>query len=97
MTTLRKPIKVPANRDVCEVCAITKIENSIPKELSQWKKTKLALIEFDIAGLLPTLLRGNRHFCLIIDSFSRKNWVLPLALKGDVQKALEEWRKEVEH
>jgi hypothetical protein len=83
--------------EVCEVCALTKIRNSIPKQLREHKAAKLALIQFDIAGPFLTSLRGNRWFLLIIDSYTRKNWVIPLKHKGDAQKELKIWKTFVKH
>jgi hypothetical protein len=91
ISTLAKPIKVPTNREPCKVCALTKMKNKIPKELSPHKQSRLALIQFDVAGPLPKSLRGNRYFLLIIDSYSRKNWVIPLKLKSDAGKELRKW------
>jgi hypothetical protein len=79
---------VPEKKEICEVCALTKMRNSIPKQLRDYKAKKLALVQFDIAGPFPTSLRGNRWFLLIIDSYTRKNWVIPLKQKGDAQKEL---------
>jgi hypothetical protein len=59
VTTLQKKIRVLEIMEICEVCALTKIRNSIPKQLREHKATKLALIQFDIAGPFPTSLRGN--------------------------------------
>jgi hypothetical protein len=50
-----------------------------------------------IAGPFPTSLRGNRWFLLIIDSYTRKNWFIPLKHKGDAQKELKVWKTFVEH
>jgi hypothetical protein len=97
VTTLQKKIQVPEKMEPCEVCALTKMRNSIPKQLREHKATKLALIQFDIAGPFPTSLRGNRWFLLIIDSYTRKNWVIPLKHKGDAQKELKVWKTFVEH
>jgi hypothetical protein len=97
VTTLQKKIQVPETMEVCEVCALTKMRNSIPKQLREHKAAKLALIQFDIAGPFPTSLRGNRWFLLIIDSYTRKNWVIPLKHKGDAQKELKIWKTFVEH
>jgi hypothetical protein len=60
VTTLQKKIQVPEKMELCEVCALTKIRNSIPKQLRGHKAAKLALIQFNIAGPFPTSLRGNR-------------------------------------
>jgi hypothetical protein len=59
VTTLEKKIKVPEKKEICEVCALTKMRNSIPKQLRDYKAEKLALVQFDIAGPFPTSLRGN--------------------------------------
>lgn len=97
VTTLQKKIKVPEKKEICEVCALTKMRNSIPKQLRDHKAGKLALVQFDIAGPFPTSLRGNRWFLLIIDSYTRKNWVIPLKQKGDAQRELRLWKIFVEH
>jgi hypothetical protein len=83
ITTLDQPIKIPKNLDICEVCAIAKMKNSIPKILADH-------IQFDIAGPFPTSLQGNRYFLLIVDSFTSKNWVLVLKEKNDAKRVLEE-------
>ncbi|KAF7567667.1 hypothetical protein PtrM4_142580 [Pyrenophora tritici-repentis] len=97
VTTLEKKIQVPEKKEICEVCALTKMRNSIPKQLRDHKDEKLALVQFDVAGPFPTSLRGNRWFLLIIDSYTRKNWVVPLKQKGDAQKELRAWKIFVEH
>jgi hypothetical protein len=51
------------------------------KEVSEHKAFSLALIHFDIAGPFPVSLRGNKYFLLIVDSWSRMNWTLPLKHK----------------
>jgi hypothetical protein len=72
VTTLKKRIIVPTKREICEVCALTKIKNKFPKQLSLWQMSILGLIQFDVAGPFPTSIRGNRYFLLIIDSCTRK-------------------------
>ncbi|RFU24808.1 hypothetical protein B7463_g11534, partial [Scytalidium lignicola] len=96
VTTLETPIKVLRKREICEVCAITKLKNYIPKELAQHKTTKLALIQFDVARPFPQSLRGNKYFLLIINNFTHKNWVLPLSNKSNAQGELEVWKTAVE-
>ncbi|KAF7568229.1 hypothetical protein PtrM4_128420 [Pyrenophora tritici-repentis] len=49
VTTLQKKIQVPEKIEICEVCSLTKMKNSIPKQLREHKATKLALVQFDIA------------------------------------------------
>jgi hypothetical protein len=87
VTTLDQQIKVLNDLDICEVCAITKMKNSI---LANHMVSELTLIQFDIAGPFPPSLQRNRYFLLIIDSFTHKNWVRVLKEKTDAKKALEE-------
>jgi hypothetical protein len=96
VTTLDKPVKVPTDLEICEVCAIAKMKNSISKTLANHMVSKLSLIQLDIAGPFPTSLQGNRYFLLIIDSFTRKNWILVLKEKSDAKSSLEEWKTAVE-
>lgn len=96
VTTLGKPIKVPTKREICEVCVLTKMTNRTPKELSPHKSGRLQLIQFDIAGPFQKSIRGNRYFILIIDSWTRANWVLPLKRKSDAIPMMLSWKKEIE-
>ena len=98
VTTLTRPIRVPNkdDMDVCEICAISKIRNKISRELSPWTKQILGRIQFDIAGPFPTTIRKNEYFLLIIDIYSRRDWVLPLKLKSDAYDGLKTWRIGVE-
>lgn len=96
VTTLGKPIKVPSKIPVCEVCALTKMKNLIPKQLSSHKTRRLELIHFDIAGPFPKSLRGNRYFLLIIDSWTRVNWILTLKTKDEAIPRLKKWKTELE-
>jgi hypothetical protein len=73
VTTLGQPIKNPNDREICEVCAITKMKNSIPKMLAAHMITQLALIQLDISSPVPTSLQGNRYFLRIVTSFTCKN------------------------
>jgi hypothetical protein len=73
VTTLEKRVKVPRNLDVCDVCALTKMKNKIPKELSPWSNEILGQIQFDVAGPFPASIRGNQWFLLIIDVYTRRD------------------------
>ncbi|KAI1004412.1 hypothetical protein K3495_g3804 [Podosphaera aphanis] len=96
VTTLREAIKIPKNREVCEACQLTKTTNRKSKTLADRKERRLSLIQFDIAGPFPKSLRGNRYFLLIIDSFSRKNWILLLKQKSDAIQCLHTFKTTVE-
>lgn len=96
VTTISIPIKIPSERKPCSVCALTKMTNRIPTKLSNHKDDTLALIQFDIAGPFLKSIRGNRYFLLIIDSFTRKNWVITLKQKSDAIAGLKAWKRDVE-
>ena len=49
VTTRQEKIRVPEVKEICEVCALTKMRINISKQLRDHKVTKLALIQFDIA------------------------------------------------
>jgi hypothetical protein len=96
VTTMSAPIKIPTEREVYEVCALAKMKNRIPKTLSEHKDRKLALIQFDIAGPFAKTVRGNRYFLLIIDNYTRKNWVIALKQKSEAIEGLKTWKRDVE-
>ncbi|KAI0997159.1 hypothetical protein K3495_g11022 [Podosphaera aphanis] len=96
VTTLHEAIKIPKNREVCEVCQLTKITNRKSKILADRKDRRPSLIQFNIAGPLPKSLRGNRYFLLIIDSILRKNWILLLKQKIDAIQCLRTFKTTVE-
>jgi hypothetical protein len=95
VTTLDKAIVIPKHheRDVCEVCSLTKLKNKTNKQLSKHATRKLELIQCDVAGPFLTTIRGNSYFLLIIDSFTRMNWVIPLSSKSAATQELETWKK----
>jgi hypothetical protein len=70
--------------------------NRLPKKLAKHKDRKLALIQFDVAGPLPISARKNRYFLLIIDSYTRENWVIYLQSRDGAILALKAWKKDVE-
>lgn len=96
VTTLKKKIKIPRDLDICDICALTKMKNRKPKELSVWPTEILDLIQFDVTGPFPTTIRGNRYFLLIIDICSRRDWVIPLKAKSDAYQALKDWKVGIE-
>jgi hypothetical protein len=68
----------------------------MPKTLADYRITMRTLIQFDIASPFPILLERNRYFLLIIDNYTRTNWVLVLKEKSDANGALEDWKMAVE-
>ena len=92
VTTLILPIEIPKKILLCHVYAISKIKNSIPKELLQRAERLLALVQFDIAGPFPLSVNGNQYFLLIIDNWSNKEWFVPIRSKSDAQSELAKWK-----
>jgi hypothetical protein len=70
--------------------------NRIPKQLSTHKSKCLELIYLDIAGPFPQSMSGNPYFILIIDSYTRVNWIIPLKHKSDAIALMKTWKAEVE-
>lgn len=96
VTTLARPIRIPNDPEICEVCKLTKMRNSTRRELSEWKKGVLDLISLDVCGPFPTSLQGNRYFAQLKDNRSRKEWTLLLKAKSDIIPLLQKWKIGVE-
>lgn len=88
LVTNVEKIKIPKDLSICEVCALSKLRNKFPKELAKWAEVTLGRIQFDVAGPFPTSIRGNRWFLLIIDTCSRRNWVIPIKTKAEAYEEL---------
>jgi hypothetical protein len=92
VTTLKRPVLVPIDREMCRVCKLTKLRNRTNKALSPWKESILALASVDIAGpFLPTV-RGNRYFAQVVDNATRKTWTLVDKTKSSLMGQLRKWR-----
>jgi hypothetical protein len=95
VTNLSLPIKVPTKLDICEVCILTKMTNPILNHLSTHKSKRLELIYLDIVGAFPRSIRGNQYLILIIDSYTRVNWIIPLKHKRNAITRMKTWKAEV--
>jgi hypothetical protein len=92
VTTLKRPVLVPVDREMCRVCKLTKLRNRTNKALSPWKEAILALVSVDIAGpFLPTI-RGNKYFAQIVDNATRKTWSLVDKTKSGLMLQLRKWK-----
>lgn len=96
VTTLKKRIKVPVERDMCDTCNATKMTDSINRELSQWATVTLHLISIDVAGPFPASWCGNRWLLQIIDNATRRVWSIPMKTKDQALDELPIWRAKVE-
>jgi hypothetical protein len=96
VTTLKERVHIPEKREICEVCALTKLRNQTSKVLSPWKDSVLELVSLDIAGPFPESLRGNRYFAQVIDNATRKTWTIPGKTKSDIATKLDTWKLIVE-
>lgn len=96
VSTLKKPIKVPTKRDICQVCCLTKSRDKINRKLSPRKDGPLDQISIDIAGPFPTSMNGNRVFLEIVDNHTRKVWVIPLPTRDAAIEALKRWKLSTE-
>ena len=68
-----KKIKIlPAGYRVYGPYKKGKIRNKISKILAKYKAEILALISWDIIGLFPISLRGNKYLLNLINNYSQK-------------------------
>ena len=68
-----KKIKIPLVKyKVYRLYKRGKIRNKISKIIAKHKAEILALISWDIAGLFPVSLRGNKYLLKLINNYSRK-------------------------
>lgn len=92
VTTLKRPVLVPTDREMCRVCKLTKLRNKTSKTLSPWKESILALVSLDVAGpFLPTI-RGNRFFAQVVDNSTRKTWSLVDKTKSGLMTQIRKWK-----
>jgi hypothetical protein len=92
VTTLKRPVLVPTDREMCRVCKLTKLRNRTNKVLSPWKEAILALVSIDVAGpFLPTI-RGNKYFAQVVDNATRKTWSLVDKTKSGLMIQLRKWK-----
>ncbi|KAI0997587.1 hypothetical protein K3495_g10600 [Podosphaera aphanis] len=95
VTRLKRPIVVPADKDTCRVCKLTKLRNRTNKTLSPWKESILALISIDVAGPFLPSIRGNTWFCEVIDNSTRRAWTILGKTKSELMLKLEKSKKEL--
>jgi hypothetical protein len=91
VTTLKQPIKVPTELEVCDVCAMIKIQKHISRILAAHKEQKLALLSVNIAGPWPASMGGYNWFAEVIDNWSRKVWILLLITRMILSKNSTNW------
>lgn len=96
VTTMKTPIRVPAIKNLCRCCELTKKRNRISKHLSPWKEERLELVQIDISGPFPESLNGNKWFLEIIDNATRKVWTIPMKTKNQAIPELEKWAAQAE-
>ena len=96
VTTLKRPVLFPVEREMCRVCKLTKLRNKTSKVLSPWKESILALVSVDVAGPFLSTVRGNRFFAQVIDNATRKTWSFVDKTKsGLMMRATEEKRTQL--
>lgn len=94
--TLKEPIKIPKDLDICETCGLTKMHNSIPKQLRLWITDLLGRVQYDVAGPFQTSIRGNRYFLLIKEINTRHEWVYLIPKKAKAYDSINNWKVEQE-
>ena len=67
-TNLMRPIKIPTDLEICDVCAITKMKQRNSKVLAKHKDCRLTLLSVDIAGPFPISMHSYCWFAEVIDN-----------------------------
>ena len=80
----------------CKYCMTCKAKKGGISHLSVEKEAPvlqpLALVHIDLSGpMRTTSLEGHRWSIVIVDDFSKKIWVLPIAAKSDVTSRMRVW------
>ena len=81
---------------VYDVCAKAKITDSRNLRVSKRKLGILYLVSFNVCGPLLPLRLGFEYFLLLIDNYSRFNWVRLIKTRDNCYAALSTWKKIVE-
>ena len=81
---------------VYDVCAKAKITDSKNLRVSERKPGILYLVSFNVYGPLLPLRLGFKYFLLLIDNYSRFNWVRLIKIRDNCYAALSTWKKIVE-
>jgi Reverse transcriptase (RNA-dependent DNA polymerase) len=92
VTTLKRPVMVPTDQEMCRVCKITKLRNRTSKTLSPWKESILALVSMDVAGPFLSTVRGNRYFAQVVDNATRKTWSYVDKTKSGLMIQIRKWK-----
>ena len=64
--------------------------------VSERKPGILHLVSFDVCGPLLLLRLGYEYFLLLIDNYSRFNWVRLIKIRDDCYAVLDSWKLSVE-
>lgn len=91
-----KRVEIPEKVPLCEVCARSKIRKIRSKQLADHKNEPLALISFDVAGPFPTSYRGFKYLGIVLDNWSRKEWLLLFKDRTEVLPGLRKWKIKAE-
>jgi hypothetical protein len=92
VTTMKRPVLVPTDREMCRVCKLTKLRNRTNKALSPWKESVLALVSIDVAGPFLPSVRGNRLFAQVVDNATRKTWSFVDKTKSGLMTQIRKWK-----
>ena len=80
----------------CRACLRGKMTRKPIKKTTTFQASfPLERVSIDLAGPIKSSFSGNRYFMLIVDHFSRKTWVYPIARKSDSQESFARWYKSV--
>ena len=81
---------------VYNACAKAKITDGRNLRVSERKPGILHLVSFDVCGPLLLLRLGYEYFLLLINNYSRFNWVRPIKTRDDCYAVLDSWKLSIE-
>jgi hypothetical protein len=95
LTTWSLPMQVLTKVEIHKGWILTKMTNRILKQLNIYKSMYLEIIYLDIADLFPKLIHSKHYFILIIDCYTRVNWIILHKHASDAIPPLKIWKVEV--
>ena len=81
----------------CVCCVMAKLVASPYRISRTLRRTQLGLIHMDIMGPMDVRSRMGHHYALVlVDDCTRHVWVMFLTRKGDAEREIRNWFKQVE-
>lgn len=105
LSGLKKLVKISAglsmnsfDMDLCEACALSKGSRKPFQKSNNPSTDKLEIIAGDLLGPLEVKsIGGARYILVLVDNYSKYNWVIMLKQKSDAFQAFKHFKSRVEN